>query len=223
MRRDSPEPLIFMAWLRQSVRAIYGDDLGPAFDRFWGMRATALIRLLEGRATGRDWCDDRSTPARESCGVVLASALATAVEELERRYGKDRAKWRWGEAHLAWSEHRALGSLGKVLGLIDVADFVNVVVPSPGDNYTLDVGRMDFASAQPFVNRHAASLRAIYDFADLDRSLYMQTTGQSGNPFSPFYRSFAARWADVDYIEIATTREAIAQGGALGTWTLTPQ
>jgi penicillin amidase len=223
MRRDSAEPLIFMAWLRQTVRAIYGDDLGPAFDRFWGMRATALIRLLEGRASGRDWCDDRNTPARESCGVVLATALASAVEELERRYGKDRAKWRWGEAHLAWSEHRPLGSLGKFLGLVDVANFFNVVVPSPGDDYTLDVGRMDFASAQPFTNRHAASLRAIYDLADLDRSLYMQTTGQSGNPFSPFYRSFAARWADVDYIEIATKREALAQGGALGTWTLTPR
>ena len=74
----------------------------------------------------------------------------------------------------------------------------------------------------PFANKHAASFRAIYDLADLERSLYIQTTGQSGNPFSPFYRSFARRWAEGKYIEIPTKREAIAKV-LLGTWTLTPQ
>ena len=54
------------------------------------------------------------------------------------------------------------------------------------------------------------------------RQLYIHTTGQSGNPFSPFYRSFAERWAKVDYIEIATKRDAIAKA-AIGTWKLTPQ
>jgi penicillin amidase len=220
MRADLPEPLIFTAWLREAVRAIYHDDLGFAFDRFWGPRATALIRLLEGRATGRDWCDDRTTLPRKSCGAVLAAALASAVEDLERRYGKDRSKWRWGDVHQAHSEHRPLGAVGKIAGLLDVAAIFNISVASPGDDYTLDVGRMDFTSSEPFANRHAASYRAIYDFADLDRSLYMHTTGQSGNAFSPFYRSFAERWAKVDYIEIATKPDRIL---ALGTWTLTPK
>ncbi|HXE69583.1 MAG TPA: penicillin acylase family protein [Hyphomicrobiaceae bacterium] len=220
MRADLPEPLIFTAWLRETVRAIYHDDLGFAFDRFWGSRATALIRLLEGRATGRDWCDDRTTSPRKSCGAVLAAALTRAVEDLQRRYGKDRSKWRWGDVHQAHSEHRPFGSAGKIAGLFDAAALFNISVPSPGDDYTLDVGRMDFTSSEPFANRHAASYRAIYDFADLDRSLYMHTTGQSGNAFSPFYRSFAARWAKVDYIEIATKPDRIL---VLGTWTLTPK
>jgi penicillin amidase len=220
MRADLPEPLIFTAWLREAVRAIYQDELGPAFDRFWGTRATALIRLLEGRARSRDWCDDRTSSVKKSCGAVLAAALTRAVDGLERRYGKDRSKWRWGEVHQAISEHRPLGSVGKIAGFLDVAAVFNISVPSPGDDYTLDVGRMDFASPGPFLNRHAASYRAIYDFADLDRSLYMHSTGQSGNAFSPHYRSFVGRWAKVDYIEIATKPDLIL---ALGTWTLTPQ
>jgi len=222
MRADIPEPLIFTAWLRQAVKMIYGDDLGAAFDRFWGSRATALIRLLEGRAKGRDWCDDRTTSRRQSCGAVLAAALAAAIDELEAQFGPDRAKWRWGEAHQAASQHRPLGTMAKVAGILDLGQFVNIILPSPGDDYTLDVGRMDFSAAQPFANRHAASYRAIYDLADLDRSLYIHTTGQSGNPFSPFYRSFAERWAKVDYIEIASQRERIS-AAALGTWSLTPK
>jgi penicillin amidase len=147
---------------------------------------------------------------------VLARALTTALADLEKRYGTDRSRWWWGTAHYAHGENRPFGLIPGVAG------FFNVDVPSPGGAYTLNRGKSDFGDAAPFANRHASSYRAIYDFADLEHSLYIQTTGQSGNPFSPFYRSFAERWAKVDYIEIATQRPAIAKA-AIGTWRLTPQ
>ena len=216
MRAEAPEPLIFTAWVRETVRAIYGDDLGAAFPRYWDTRALALTRLLEGRAKSRDWCDDRTTPSRESCGDVLAAALATALKDLERRYGTDRSKWWWGTAHYAFSEHRPFGAFA------GIGRYFNVSVPSPGGAYTLNRGKDEFGEEAPFANRHASSYRAIYDLADLDRSLYIHTTGQSGNPFSPFYRSFAERWSKVEYIEIATKRAEIDKA-AIGTWKLSPQ
>jgi penicillin amidase len=216
MQADRPEPLIFTAWLREAMRAIYRDDLGEAFGRYFDPRALPLIRLLEGRATARDWCDDHTTPGHETCGAVLAAALNRALASLQARFGPDRSKWRWGEAHPAVSEHRPFGLVGVL------APFFNVEVPSGGDNYTLNRGRAEFAEEPPFANKHAASYRAIYDLADLDRSLYVQTTGQSGNAFSPFYRSFAQRWARGEYIEIPTRRETVEKT-RLGTWTLTPR
>ena len=216
MRADLAEPLIFVAWERETVRAIYGDDLGNAFGRFFSTRALALIRLLEGRATSRDWCDDRTTPARETCDKVIAGALTAALAELERRFGSDRTRWRWGTAHFAYGEHRPLGLIP------GIASFFNIEVASPGDAYTLNRGSVDFGEEPPFANRAGSTYRAIYDFADLEHSLYIQTTGQSGNAFSHYYRSFAERWSKVDYIEIATRREAIAKG-ALGTWRFSPQ
>jgi len=217
MRADAAEPLIFSAWIRETVRAIYRDDLGAAFERYFDTRARALTRLFDGKATSRDWCDDRATPARETCDIVLAAALQTAVADLEKRYGGDRARWRWGAAHYAHGEHRPLGLAGGPIGA-----FFNVEVPSPGGNYTLNRGKMDFPDEPPFANRHASSFRGIYDFADLERSLYIHTTGQSGNPFSPHYRAFAERWAKGEYIEIATKRAAIDRA-AVGTWRLTPR
>jgi penicillin amidase len=216
MRGELAEPLIFAAWERETIRAIYGDDLGGAFARFFSSRALALTRLLEGRSTSRDWCDDRTTPERETCDVVIAGALKTAMRELERRYGADRARWRWGPVHFAYGEHLPFGLVPSI------ASFFNIVVPSPGDSYTLNRGIMEFEDESPFANRGASTYRAIYDFADLEHSLYIQTTGQSGNPFSPHYRSFADRWAKVAYIEIPTQRAAIAKIAA-GTWTLTPR
>ncbi len=217
MRADAPEPLIFSAWVREAVRAIYQDDLGPAFPLFFDTRAPALIRLLEGNAKGRDWCDDRVTPARESCGSILAGALKSALGDLERRYGPDRSKWRWGAAHVAQGEHRPFGLAGG-----RVAAFFNVQVPSPGGDYTLNRGKMSFGEEPPFANRHASSYRAIYDLADLDASLYIHTTGQSGNAFSPAYRSFAERWSKGEYITIPTKRAEIDKVAA-GTWRLAPQ
>ena len=217
MRADAPEPLIFTAWVREAVKAIYQDDLGPAFALFFGSRAPALIRLLEGNAKGRDWCDDHVTPLKESCGFILAGALRSALGDLERRYGPDRSKWRWGAAHYAQGEHRPFGLLGG-----RIAAFFNVEVPSPGGNYTLNRGKMDFGDEPPFANRHASSYRAIYDLADLDASLYIHTTGQSGNPFSPGYRSFAQRWSKGEYIRIATKRADIDKA-ASGTWRLMPR
>jgi penicillin amidase len=211
----STESLIFAAWMREATRGIFADDLGPAFQRYFDSRPQALIRLLEGKATARDWCDDRRTPTRETCAQVLAESLARALKDLETQLGPDRTTWRWGDVHAAVNEHRPFGMVAAL------APFFNVEVPSAGGDETLNRGKSDWGSARPFANRHASSLRAIYDFADLERSLFMLPTGQSGNPISRHYRDFAARWAAVDYIEIPTSPEAIART-ATGTWTLTP-
>lgn len=213
MRDDAVAPLIYMAWLRELVRSIWADDLGPTFPRFFGPQAPALLRLLDGKSTGRDWCDDRTTPKRESCGMLISQALVAALTDLTQRYGAVRTGWTWGPAHAAIGEHRPFGTLPLL------APFFNVEVPSPGGPYTLNRGQVDFGAENPFANRGAASCRAIYDLSNLDSSLFIHTTGQSGNPFSPFYRSLAERWAKGGYIRIPTARAEI-DAGAIGTWTL---
>lgn len=215
LRADTAEPLIFMAWVRETIKGIWSDDLGPAFDRFFDSQATALIRLLEGRANSRDWCDNQATAEPVSCGKVIVDALGSALADLEQRYGKNRSQWTWGSAHFAYGEHRPFGLL-PVIG-----SFFNITVPSAGGDYTLNRGKVDFSADAPFVNRYGSSYRAIYDFSDLDRSLYIQSTGQSGNPFSPLYRTFADRWAKGEYIQIST-RHAEINATALGVWRLTP-
>lgn len=213
MRAETAEPLIFMAWVRETVRAIWSDDLGPTFGRFFAPRASALIRLLEGQASGRDWCDDLTTTPVETCGQAIARALETALADLAKRYGPGRRRWTWGAAHFADNEHRPFGTL-PVLG-----SFFDIHVPSAGGPYTLNRGQVDFGAEQPFANRGAASCRAIYDLSDLDGSLFIHTTGQSGNPFSMFYRSFAERWSKGEYIRIPTARAEIERL-AIGTWRL---
>ena len=218
MDRNLAEPLIFNAWYRELIRMVLEDDLGPdLFEDFWGMRPLVMYDILTNPNGQARWCDDIHTQPAEPCNVMLLLSLDKALADLEARYGTDRAKWRWGDAHIAHSDHRPFTGQ-PVLG-----DLFDIKVPSDGDTFTVNVGRNSIEDdAAPFTNVHAASLRAIYDFENLNRSLFIHSTGQSGNPLSDYYRNFAVPWSNLEYLPM-TTDPADFQAGAIGTLTLSPQ
>jgi penicillin amidase len=206
MSADRAEPLMFAAWLREFTRSLYADELGPAFRGAWSERAVFVSQVLKEQM---HWCDDLRTPRVESCEELLSASLEKALADLRQRYGADPARWRWGTAHEARQRHRPFSRSAWLRGYFDIT------VPSGGDSYTLNVGRMDFADdAEPYANRHAASLRAIYDLGDPEASVFIHPGGQSGNPLSAHYRSFAALWARGEYVPMITERARLEADGA---------
>ncbi|WP_419912940.1 penicillin acylase family protein [Hoeflea sp.] len=215
MVRESNVPLIFMAWLRESMIGIYGDDLGPAFDPWFKARGNVMINVLDGK-TQRDWCDDGRTSEKESCADILATSLDRAIADLKERYGSDRDSWSWGAAHQSAGAHSPFSQIPVLKSIFDVK------VDSPGGPFTLDRGSTRLRSPDtPFINASGSSFRGIYDFDDLDKSTYIQTTGQSGNPFSRHYRDFAVPWSNVESITIPAN-PALYEPNVVGTWQLTP-
>jgi penicillin amidase len=104
-----------------------------------------------------------------------------------------------------------------ILGLL-----FDIKLPAGGGSYTVNTAAYGFSDKDvPFVQVHGPTLRAIYDLDDLDRSLFMVSTGQSGNVFSRHYRDLAEPWRDVAYIPMTTKRGAIA-AAAVGTLLLLP-
>ncbi|MGZ5081066.1 MAG: penicillin acylase family protein [Usitatibacter sp.] len=204
MAVDLAAPLAFAAWYRELTRLVYADELGELFNESWEMRSAFMIGVMKGERGLERWCDDVRTAARETCPAQAARAFDLAARDLQERYG-DAAGWRWGAAHPAAGDHRPFGFVPYVARLFSVAP------ETAGDAFSINVGAYFIHDkARPFANRHAPSLRAIYDLADLERSLFMQSTGQSGNVLSPWYSSFAERWAKVEYITIPTKRESIS-------------
>ena len=205
MAAGRPEPLIVTAWWRELARALYADELGDAFRPNWSTRAVFTLNALKDGA----WCDDVLTRPQETCAQLLSDSLEAALLDLKKRYGIRLEQWKWGEAHFAQHRHRPLSRQPWL------ARFFEIRVPSPGDAYSINVGRSDFNDeAAPFANRHAASYRAIYDLADPQASLFMHSGGQSGNPLSQHYRSFAEPWARGEYMRMVTDRERLLAEGA---------
>lgn len=203
MAAGSAAPLAFAGWYRELTRLVYADELGELFAESWDLRASFMLAVMKGEHGEARWCDDVRTPARETCAMQAARAFDLAAVDLGKRFGPED-RWKWGEAHRAAGDHHPFGAVPLLARLFDVTP------ETSGDPYSVNVGRYQIRDReQPFANRHAPSMRAIYDLADLDRSVFMHSTGQSGNVLSPWYANFAERWAKVRYITIPTRRAAI--------------
>ncbi len=175
MAESDPRPLIFNTWM-------------VAFDR--AVRARAGIPEA-ARAPLFDFVPFvLSPPGAHFCGGDCAPILRATLDEtmtaLSARFGPDFSTWRWGTVHQAVFAHPFLSGI-PVLG-----EITTLRIAVPGDGTTLD--RADMNAALEAV--HGASYRGVYDLADLDRSLFVMTPGQSGNPMSRHARDFLTRWRD---------------------------
>ena len=213
MDRRRAEPLIFVAWLRALNRRLYADETGAAFADLWRLRPVFVHRTLE---RGDFWCDDVATPPRESCREIAGEALDEALFELRARFGDDPAGWRWGDAHYAHFRHPVFGRVPVIDRIADIR------VPADGGAFTVNRGQHRSARDDaPYASVHGAGYRAVYDLSDLDRSLFIQATGQSGHVNSPHYRDLTPLWRDGVFLTLGPI--AADSGEAVGRLTLAPR
>lgn len=200
--RTRPEPLIYNNWLNKLNAALLQDELGPEFSSFRRPKTELVARILSGAAAASDpplnWCDDIRTPKVESCAQILASTLDDALNEISATYGEDMSSWRWGDVHRATLPHPILSRIPLLSEIFDVS------VETDGGAETVKRAGASFNGPidKRFNDRHGAGYRAVYDLANPNNSRFMISTGQSANPLSPHYGSFAERWRDGEYVTI---------------------
>jgi penicillin amidase len=201
MAAERAAPLILSAWVRQLTQAVFSDELGAAlYERQLGSRS--FREALEGVLARQDawWCDDKATPAAETCAQQVDAAFTRALDELQQSQGSDVASWQWGRAHQARAEHRPFSKVKALARAFELR------APVGGDTYTVNVSRVglrpDATTGELYLAEHGPSLRALYDLGDPARSRFMQSSGQSGIVFSPLYRSFVERWAKVQDVPV---------------------
>ncbi|MCW1966213.1 penicillin acylase family protein [Polynucleobacter sp.] len=196
MRVDSVGALIFNAWADHLTRNLFS-RLGYIFHETYGERNYRGALLGQIQNPNSPWCDNPKTEAQETCLDASNDAYNKALEYLSKEYGNDPSKWTWGSAHIAISEHRPFSKI-PILGKL-----FNLRTPFPGDSNTINVGRLELLrSDQPYETLQAPSLRAIYDLADLDKSLFIFQSGQSGWVQSNFYRNMMPLWAKNEYLPL---------------------
>lgn len=205
MKTDSAGALIFNAWVDQLTRNLFS-RLGYLFADNYGNRNYRGAVIEQIQNPNSPWCDDPKTSAVESCLESSNKAFDKALDYLVKEYGNDPQKWSWGQAHIAISEHRPLSKV-PLLGRL-----FNLSTPFPGDNNTINVGRLELMrSTKPYETLQAPSLRTIYDFSDLEKSLFIYQTGQSGWVQSKFYRNMNALWANNQYLPLQMKPESISR------------
>ncbi len=216
MSEHRAEPLIFAAWMRALTRRIAADELGELFAEIEGPRPLFIERVFYDVGGAGAWCDIDKTARVETCPEIAKLALDDALDEITERFGADMTAWRWGEAHLA--RHVATP-----LGLQFPFDlFVNIEQETSGGDDTVNRAQTRGRGPEPYLNVHAAGYRGVYDFADLDRSVFIISTGESGHLMSRHYDDLSELWRIGDYIPMSMA-EVDFRAGALGSMRLRPE
>ena len=212
---ESAAAAIFEVWFLHLAPAIAADDLGPLALRSYESRTTFVTRFLEHTLDADDeaWCDDQTTPQRETCDDEVTRALHETVAELTDRMGSDQSSWRWDRIHPAVFPHSGLDAVALLRPLLSRS------VPSAGDWSTVDVGAVstDF----PYEQRSVPGYREIIDLSPANDSRFLNDIGESGHPLSRHYADFLEDWRNVRERPMRMDRSAIDRG-ALGRLRLVP-
>jgi len=169
-----------------------------------GTRASEIVQELlrwnaELRADSRPaliyevWTAQLGESALEADSATLQKSLDQALQEIERRFGSDRANWQWGRLHQLTLTH-PLGKTEWQLG----------PVARPGDAATVNA-----TSGTSFRQTNGASWREIIDVGDWDRSVMTNVPGESGDPSSRHYSDLLQDWAAGKYHPLPFSRKAV--------------
>jgi penicillin amidase len=146
-------------------------------------RAAALYEAWRSGGGGGRGRGQGGAAQGELTREQVESRLQSAIDSLTKSQGPDRAQWRWGRMHTRSFPHPFVAAF--------------------------DLPTVERSGGAGTVAADGASYREIFDVANWDRSLVINTPGQSGQPGSKFYGNLLQDWADNKYFNLAFTRGAV--------------
>jgi len=201
---DSAPAALFEVFWAHLLDAAFNDDLPEDYPMGGGDRAIEVVRRLVGQPDS-PWWDNRATPEREDRDAIFIQALSGALSELQQRQGRDPARWAWGDLHTVTFHHESLGGTG--IAPLD-ALFNRGPFPTAGGTDLVNATGWD-ASEADYTVRSLPSMRLLVDLGNLDNSLAVHTTGQSGHAFHPHYIDLAEQWRTIQYHPLPWSRERV--------------
>jgi penicillin amidase len=204
MTPDSVACTVLESTYRALVRDLFAGRMSAEtfrkFEAESSVHRVLIDRLLDD--PNNDWWDAPETAARETRDDRLKTAYAKGVDALGQKFGDWPPDWKWGRVHYASFEH-PFGQIRPLDLLLNYGP-----VPTGGNGYT--VWNSGYRPGEDdFKQRAVSSMRFIADLSDWDRSLWMNTTGQSGQPLSAHYTDLVYKWRDIEYEVLPFSREAV--------------
>lgn len=192
---DSPAAALFMTWYYQLLGRIVADDLGAAvYEKYAMNRPTVLVNVLGTPLDG--WCDDKATPAPESCADLLSATLGEALQELTRDQGAEPNGWRLDRLQRARFVN-PVGSEAPLIGSLFVRE-----VPVGGDSSSIHAIYSSYGA--PHRVTILQSLLVQFDLSPGGETRVLIPMGQSGHPLSPHYDDLLESWRTTTLVVVGS-------------------
>lgn len=188
---DSAPAALFMVFWQHLTENTASDNLPGDFQIGVGSRAKEIIRQLITEPDN-PWWNDTSTSELERMEDILQLTLKESYRDLVKGQGKDPSTWQWGELHTVTFLHQVMDSFPFVRNAFNRGPF-----QTAGGNEIVNATGWD--PDNPYLVDWLPSMRMIIDLGNLDNSLSIHTTGQSGHAYHPHYIDMADLWRKIYY------------------------
>jgi penicillin amidase len=215
---DSAAAAYFNAVWATLLDLTFADEMPPGVQPNGGGRWAEVVRTLLKDPTDA-WWDDRRTPGViEGRDEILRRALVNARLRLTSALGKDPDTWQWGKLHRLRLVEQPLGAAGITKILHPLLN--RGPLEMPGGPSIVNANAYD-ASSGTFDVTAAPSMRMVVDLSALDRSTWVNQTGESGHPGHADYDDQLDAWANGQTFEWPFTKTAV-EAAASQTLTMNP-
>ena len=198
-------PTIYNKWVYLYLKNTFEDELGEEW--FKGLLPTHLMKRTIAQHLKNDrsvWWDDLNTSDKtETKNDILLKSFKETVAALREQLGDDPSHWQWGKVHTLEHEH-ALGKVALLKSFLNVGTF-----SMNGAREVIDNRGYDYDDTGVYPVKNGPSTRRVVDFSDVENSVSILPTGQSGNPFSKHYKDQAGRYAAGEFRKMKLNKNEI--------------
>ncbi len=216
MNKNNPEPLLYSSWIKTFQNILVSDSFTFNESDIDILKPLFLERVLRNINGAAAWCDIIQTETIETCDDMAKRSLNITLKKLKQEFGSNFSDWQWGNSHIAIHKSDFLGTIPFL------SFFANIIHSTSGGDNTLMMTRSQKIKNNPFVATFGSAMRAIFDFSDENKSMFILSTGQSGHILSKHYDDQSILWQQQQYIPITTNKKLILLG-SVGTVNLIPE
>lgn len=205
---ESIEATIFTKWIYYFLTDTFKDELGEEmFNQLLSTHFSKRMVAPMAINAGSVWWDNIDTKGiTETQNDIVHNAYVKAIKSLEEQLGLDYSQWTWDKVHSVEHPHP--------IGQIDALRSFFNVGPFPVNSTREVINNMYFNYDENglYKTTTGPSTRRIVDFSDVENSISILPTGQSGNPFSKHYEDQAEMYIKGEFRKMMMNKEDIQNG-----------
>lgn len=197
-------PVIYNRIVYEFQKNIFSDEMGKAFNQFSNTPLIEKVLPVQMAREESVWWDDVSTKDKvENKQDIVMKSFKNAFLFLQNQLGENVENWTWDRVISVEYKH-TLGAIPALRSLFNVGPFV-----TSGGDQVINNQIYDIDSTGYYKVKAGPSTRRVIDFSDVENSLAILPTGQSGRVFSKHYKDQAAKYLHGDYMPMQLNQAAI--------------
>ena len=203
-KKEDTAPTIYNRFLYEFLEGTFKDELGESFPMFMQTPLMKKMIAVQAKKTVSVWFDDVTTEPKETKSDIVQRSFINAISFLENQLGDTVSLWSWSKV-ISVEHGHALAAGGETLRKIfNVGPF-----SMDGGNEVINNQLFTLNETGIYKVKAGPSTRRVIDFSNIENSVSILPTGQSGNVFSKHYKDQAQKYVNGEFVKTMLNKDEI--------------